>query len=160
MRFTCFYLPILFCLVAGCARKTPEQETPFQPGTPIGWAQAGPDVVALPEPDETEFIAAPAPEKTPPRVSAFSDIRTLSKNVSIKLERSWVDGNNRNMLFVLRNDTAKGTNAIFYVFTHDRLGRVISAKQETIYFQPNEAVFRQLSSPLNSKEEHWSVAVK
>lgn len=111
---------------------------------------------------ESELIFMDAPDQgaIPKVISGFEDDEKLSKMISLKVERQWVEGNKIKMLVSLKNDTNKGTRATFYRFGHDELGRVVSADRREIFFKPYESIFQKYEFSKTGVEAHWSFSVK
>jgi hypothetical protein len=109
---------------------------------------------------KTMFLEAPDQESPVSLVSGFEDPELLSKMISLKVERSWIDGENIKFIVALKNDTDKGTRATFYRFGHDKLGRVVSTQRKEIFFKPYESIFEAFQFPKSGVETHWSFSVK
>jgi len=108
----------------------------------------------------TQILAAPKLSGHKKTISGFEELKNLSSSVDMKVERAWRSADSRKVIVVLQNKTEKGTRANFYLFSHDERGLLIEVKQEEIFFNPNEVIYRSFSFKDSDPAKSWSMAVK
>jgi hypothetical protein len=108
----------------------------------------------------TQIFKAPKLSGHRKTISGFEDPKKLSDVIDIKLERAWREGKVRKVIVVLENKSQKGTRANFYLFSHDERGLLIEVKQEEIFFNPLESVFRSFEFLDSDLAKSWSMSVK
>lgn len=113
-----------------------------------------------PKAQRTSILRAPALSGHRTTVSGFEKQESLSESVSIKIERAWREGDKRKVIVALENTSSKGTRADFYLFSHDERGLLIDVKQEEIFFNPYESVFKSFEFLDSAKAKSWSMSVK
>ena len=151
-------LMVLMLALSSCQK---ESEQPSQ--SVLQWEPAfkNPRKHTLPGTTFTQFIASPKRSGHEINVvSGFDKIENLSKEVQLKVERAWRDGDKRNFIVILDNTSGKGTRVNFYVFSYDERGLLIDAKQEEVFFNPHESKFRRFEFSDSSKAKSWSLSVK
>lgn len=108
----------------------------------------------------TQIFKAPKLSGHRKMVSGFENPEKLSDVIDIKVERAWKEDQVRKVIVVLENKSQKGTRANFYLFSHDERGLLINVKQEEIFFNPLESVFRSFEFKDSDSAKSWSMSVK
>ncbi|MBF0197167.1 MAG: hypothetical protein HQL32_05635 [Planctomycetes bacterium] len=154
-----FFFISFSVLVSGCQNKS-DEGTPFDKGTALSWSNL--PVAAYESKDSIDpvFFEAPNLAHNIQIVSGFENSESLSEALSLKIERAWRTKDRFHFIIAIKNDTAKGTRATFYLFSYDEMGRLLSTKQEDIYPKANESIFKQFSYKFSGQEKSWSVSVK
>ena len=148
--------PLLFW---GCENETLRLDEHVR-SAPLSWSVSETSQFVPQTRSTTTFLEAPDQEAQVSLVSGFEDPELLSKMISLKVERSWIEGKNIKFIVSLKNDTDKGTRATFYQFGHDKLGRVVSTQRKEIFFKPYESIFESFNFLKSGVEAHWSFSVK
>lgn len=144
-------------LLSACEKK---KESPFPKGNPLVWSESATPRYQPLEREDTILFEAPHLSNNSIVVSGFDDSETLSKQVSIKVERSWETPTTNNFIVSIKNNSSKGTRATFYLFRHDEMGRLVSTESKDIFFKAYESVFREYKEDKKNGISSWSLAVK
>lgn len=151
--------PILF-FTSAC-QKEHVKEKPFEPGYGLTWQLEAEKATFKPleGPRASDVFAAPNYSKQPERISGFENNAQLSKNVSVKVIRSWEEGKDYVFLVSLKNDSSKGTRAKLYMFSYDETGKILNSTHQDVFFNANESFFKRVKFPKLGQVAHWSIAV-